>query len=260
MVDTCVIQEMACEAHIEKETLKKPTMEHVEMSVAEDMLPDFNCNVNLQAGALSVKSGSETFFQTPEQSLEEEEKQGLTTYLEKLLLEQEVVKEGGLELAFGLLEVEIERVRREEANLQVERLVEQGEEVKLEKSGTTGVSRLPMRAQTTLRRPASPLVPPTGKAINSLVAVPRHSSPLLLARSPTTLGATKVLTIPMYREPNGPDCSLHAPIGMCVLNTGEIVVASTFDDNVKMFSPDGKFLGLVFPKGFKRPSDMVALR
>ena len=55
--------------------------------------------------------------------------------------------------------------------------------------------------------------------------------------------------------------SLHKPIGMCLLQNGNIVVASTFEDKVKMFTPIGKFISLVTaPQPFERPSDMVALQ
>jgi len=61
-------------------------------------------------------------------------------------------------------------------------------------------------------------------------------------------------------EEGGKTDSLHKPIGMCLLHNGNIVVASTFEDKVKMFSPSGQFIDLIsstFP--FTRPSDMVTL-
>ena len=60
------------------------------------------------------------------------------------------------------------------------------------------------------------------------------------------------------------DCTkakLNMPIGMCILKNKNIVVASTFEDEVKMFTSRGEFVKLVRPKlGFSHPSDMVTLR
>jgi len=55
--------------------------------------------------------------------------------------------------------------------------------------------------------------------------------------------------------------TLSKPIGMCLLQNGNIVVASTGDCKVKIFTPDGKFLSEVSsPKPpFDRPTDMVTL-
>jgi len=51
------------------------------------------------------------------------------------------------------------------------------------------------------------------------------------------------------------------PIGMCLLQNRNIVVSSTYDDKVRMFSANGKFLSLItVPKApFTRPTDMVTL-
>ena len=76
-------------------------------------------------------------------------------------------------------------------------------------------------------------------------------------------GAKKVLSIPMSRNPGGknPDQSLMAPIGFCVLQNGNIAVASTFDHKVKLFNPKGVFITEVKAVGgnFERPSDMFTL-
>jgi len=60
---------------------------------------------------------------------------------------------------------------------------------------------------------------------------------------------------------NGPKTeNLTRPIGMCILKSGSLAVASTFEDKVKIFSNDGQFLKEVSsPKNFHRPSDMVTL-
>ena len=54
---------------------------------------------------------------------------------------------------------------------------------------------------------------------------------------------------------------LKNPIGLCVLNTGTLVVASTRGDKVKLFAGNGKLISsLTLPNAkFSRPSDMTAL-
>ena len=54
---------------------------------------------------------------------------------------------------------------------------------------------------------------------------------------------------------------LKNPIGLCVLNNGTLVVASTRGDKVKMFAANGKLVTtLTLPNAsFSRPSDMAAL-
>jgi len=55
--------------------------------------------------------------------------------------------------------------------------------------------------------------------------------------------------------------SLHKPIGMCVLLDGNIAVASTFENKVKIFTSEGKYVTeVISPEPpFDRPSDMVTL-
>jgi len=57
------------------------------------------------------------------------------------------------------------------------------------------------------------------------------------------------------------DQNLCRPIGMCLLKNGSMAVASTFENKVKLFSCEGKFLLSVKSSGqpFDRPSDMVTL-
>ena len=57
------------------------------------------------------------------------------------------------------------------------------------------------------------------------------------------------------------DADLHRPIGLCKLQDGSLVVASTFENKVKVFNPDGQFVKLASlpDRPFERPSDMVAL-
>ena len=57
------------------------------------------------------------------------------------------------------------------------------------------------------------------------------------------------------------DDELKNPIGLCLLNNGTLVVASTRGDKVKMFAANGKLATTVtLPStSFSRPSDMTAL-
>jgi len=57
------------------------------------------------------------------------------------------------------------------------------------------------------------------------------------------------------------DCVWKA-IGMCLLHNGNIVVASTGEQKVKIFTPEGKFVKQVCSpeKPFDRPTDMVTLQ
>jgi len=57
------------------------------------------------------------------------------------------------------------------------------------------------------------------------------------------------------------DADLHRPIGLCKLQDGSLVVASTFENKVKVFNPDGQFVKLASlpDRPFERPSDMAAL-
>ena len=76
------------------------------------------------------------------------------------------------------------------------------------------------------------------------------------------------MCISSYKGIKPGDCTkakLNMPIGMCILKNKNIVVASTFEDEVKMFTNSGEFLKLVRPKpgsngGWSHPSDMVTLR
>jgi len=72
-----------------------------------------------------------------------------------------------------------------------------------------------------------------------------------------------VFSIPMSRNPGGknPLQSLMAPIGFCILQNGNIAVASTFDHKVKLFNSKGVFIAEVQAVGgdFERPSDMFTL-
>ena len=62
------------------------------------------------------------------------------------------------------------------------------------------------------------------------------------------------------KDGNG-EGELKNPIGLCLLNNGTLVVASTRGDKVKMFAANGKLAATVaLPNAsFSRPSDMTAL-
>jgi len=112
-------------------------------------------------------------------------------------------------------------------------------------SPTNSNSSLPQPTPTS-RQPPSNSTLPTGPLNLSHVS------------SGGKLTGLRILSIDEGAKPE----SLHKPIGMCLLQNGNIVVASTFEDKVKMFSPTGKFLSLVTSPDspFERPSDMVTLQ
>jgi len=70
------------------------------------------------------------------------------------------------------------------------------------------------------------------------------------------------LLIPLAsRNKKGGKLSLALPIGMCILKNSNIAVASTFQDQVKIFDSNGRFLKSIRPGiPFEHPSDMITLR
>ena len=101
-------------------------------------------------------------------------------------------------------------------------------------------------------------------AAEGLAAVPGLVGELARAMAPATsaLGVRSTKPFPRLagiKEGLG-EAELHRPIGLCLLRDGRLVVASTFDDKVKMFLPDGKLDRLVrLPEGtFSHPSDTVS--
>ena len=63
-----------------------------------------------------------------------------------------------------------------------------------------------------------------------------------------------------HRGPSKTEATLDGAIGLCVLDTERIAVASTGEDKVKIFTMEGKFVQLLQPEvPFKRPSDMLRL-
>ena len=102
-------------------------------------------------------------------------------------------------------------------------------------------------------------------AAEGLAAVPGLVGELAraMATAPSALGVRSTKPFPRLagiKEGLG-EAELHRPIGLCLLRDGRLVVASTFDDKVKMFLPDGKLDRLVrLPEGtFSHPSDMATL-
>jgi len=74
---------------------------------------------------------------------------------------------------------------------------------------------------------------------------------------------TMVLEGPIIRNDKVSQTTVFRPIGICLLPDKRVVVASTFEDKVNMFSPSGQFLKQLVPgerkEAFKHPSDMVTL-
>lgn len=57
------------------------------------------------------------------------------------------------------------------------------------------------------------------------------------------------------------EMDLHKPIGLCLLQSGALVVASSFEDKVKLYRPEGGLdRTIALPnRKWRKPSDMVAL-
>jgi len=69
------------------------------------------------------------------------------------------------------------------------------------------------------------------------------------------------MRIPSASQTMSGNATLTAPIGLCILSNKDIAVASTFTDQVKIFSNSGSFLKIVTPfVPFNHPSDMLTLR
>jgi len=96
-----------------------------------------------------------------------------------------------------------------------------------------------------------------------LTAPPQSSLPSTpldlqgLYRDQGKLTCYKVFSIESGSKPG----NICKPIGMCVLQNKNIVVATTFDDKVRMFSPSGNFLSFITlsKAPFSRPTDMLTL-
>jgi len=88
-------------------------------------------------------------------------------------------------------------------------------------------------------------------------SVPEEFMDTVGCRSGAFVSGTRVFSI---QDGTKEECLLK-PIGMCLLLDGRFAVASTFENKVKIFSKEGKFLTEVSsPKSpFDKPSDMVTL-
>jgi len=124
---------------------------------------------------------------------------------------------------------------------------------------TTSVSTTlttPRTMPSSLRRPSSTPADPRPPSLKSLLP----DGPLDLSHLPpgSKLAGLRMLSI----EEGAKEECLHKPIGMCLLQNGNIAVASTFEGKVKIFTQEGKFLSQVVPPEppFDRPSDMVTLQ
>jgi len=69
------------------------------------------------------------------------------------------------------------------------------------------------------------------------------------------------MKIPAATQRKCGQSTLTMPIGMCILLNKNVAIASTFEDQVKIFSSSGQFLKIVRPgTPFNHPSDMLTLR
>jgi len=94
--------------------------------------------------------------------------------------------------------------------------------------------------------------------VNPVVnSVPEEPMDTAGCRGGVFMSGTRVFSI---QDGTKEECLLK-PIGMCLLLDGRFAVASTFENKVKIFSKEGKFLTEVYsPKAsFDKPSDMVTL-
>jgi len=108
-----------------------------------------------------------------------------------------------------------------------------------------------------LRRP-SPTVSTQDTGPSSIMSV-LPPGPLDLSHLAPGAGLTGLRMLSI--EEGVKNESLHKPIGMCVLLDGNIAVASTFENKVKIFTSEGKYVTeVISPEPpFDRPSDMVTL-
>jgi len=110
---------------------------------------------------------------------------------------------------------------------------------------------------TKLRKP-SPIVSTQDADSSSIMSVlPPGALDLSPLAPGSGLAGLRMLSI----EEGVKQESLHKPIGMCLLLDGNIAVASTFENKVKIFTSEGKFVTeVISPEPpFDRPSDMVTL-
>jgi len=123
---------------------------------------------------------------------------------------------------------------------------------------TRSVSRSPRSASVPARRyPAAATVRPAPP-------IRAVDLPSLLARRPAGRAAVTAVTMVLEAPLAGRHlaATLHKPIGICLLRDKCVVVASTFENKVKMFTGCGQFLREVAAepgRGFRHPSDMTAL-
>ena len=193
-----------------------------------------NCGQEKDLAVKTAANGQTPPSQKQEQLMDLVPKKKDEDYLERLVNECEVVKGLGLELTLALLIKEIDRM----------------------KAGKIEHSPLTRNLATVSNSSGhgSRTVSHSGPKQTHIAIGPLNLN--------TVLKLSKILCIPMSRDEKEPERSLHAPIGMCVLTNGDIVVASTFNHKVKMFSSEGNFLRQVDPgtAAFFKPSDMVSLR
>jgi len=124
----------------------------------------------------------------------------------------------------------------------------------------------PKSAHTSTSTPSSMLTmnlpKPRRPNIVSQLNLDQHLQPdfTFLARGGNVL-QNVTMRIPSASQTMCGNATLTCPIGLCILNNKNIAVASTFTDQVKIFSNSGTFIKIVTPDvPFNHPSDMLTLR
>lgn len=112
---------------------------------------------------------------------------------------------------------------------------------------------------------ARPTKFPPAASVRPSPPLPTVDLPVMLSSRPAGRNAISAVTMCLRAPKLGQHVpeSIHGPIGICLLQDKCVVVSSTFEDQVKMFTGCGQFLRMVEAepgRGFKHPSDMVALR
>ena len=152
---------------------------------------------------------------------------------------------------------------------------------------TSQRSRMPVSQMAKTSRSQDPTTPPPDSTHNKSLPKPPLKTPQQPLQTPPALRVPRVAAATF--SPKVPGCpldlvsmlgggpltfnillgiregvkdeDLHRPIGLCLLQDGSLVVASTFEDKVKLYSGSGQLTRELSVPGrtFSRPSDMVTL-
>eukprot|EP00092_Neocalanus_flemingeri_P018804 GFUD01020362.1.p1 GENE.GFUD01020362.1~~GFUD01020362.1.p1 ORF type:complete len:646 (-),score=219.15 GFUD01020362.1:60-1997(-) len=148
----------------------------------------------------------------------------------------------------------------------------------MDRSSTDTTPTLPLASTASLRQPKPSTV--TTPAVHSTSTNVSTSSKQAVSRPPNIVSRlikqgtdftrlvgvgcvveNVTMKIPAATERKCGKSTLTMPIGMCLLQNKTVVVASTFEDKVKIFSNTGNFIKQVVPGSpFNHPSDMITLR